>query len=166
MRTPPGSRNSSLRGRKAVSENPELQKYTEADDEDYSDMFDGPVMPVHGAHTVGSLQLTRRSNRSWQEEDEEEADPFAEFDDFELDDLEANLHHNKKAALWSSVEKFVDQLQVGTSMATLKAVCDELVSEPLGEAHQMLTFQLNMFETSPPDMGLERHFVQVHGMLA
>lgn len=43
-RTPPTSRSSSLRGRKEASEsNLELQKYTETDDEDYSDMFDGPL---------------------------------------------------------------------------------------------------------------------------
>jgi hypothetical protein len=113
-----------------VSEsNLELQKYTEADDEDYSDMFDEPVIKIDGGNTIGSLQLTRRSNRSWQEDEEEEQDPFAEFDDdFDLDDLEANLHHNKKAALWAAVEKVVDQMQVGTSMTTLRGVCDELVS--------------------------------------
>jgi len=93
-------------------------------------MFDGPGIQADGGNTIGSLQLTRRSNRSWQEDEEpDEQDPFAEFDDdFDLDDLEANLHHNKKAALWAAVEKIVDQMQVGTSMSTLRAVCDELVS--------------------------------------
>lgn len=161
-RTPPGSRNSSLRGRKAASEsNPELQKYTEADDEDYSDVFDGPATHVDGANTVGSLQLTRRSNRSWKEEEEEDVDPFAEFDDeFDLDDLEANLHHNKKAALWEEVERLVDQMQANSQ--ALCDVCDQLVSEPSDE----LTLKLRMFENTPADMGIERHFVQIHGMLA
>jgi hypothetical protein len=120
--TPPGSRNSSLRGRKATSEsNPELQKYTEADDEDFSDMFDGPA--ADGVVALPSLQLTRRSNSSWQEEDDEEQDPFAEFDDFDVDDA-ANLLQNKKAALWAAVERIVSQMQVSP---TLPELCEELV---------------------------------------
>ncbi|KAL1412966.1 Protein kinase of the Mitotic Exit Network [Vanrija albida] len=155
-RTPPTSRSSSLRGRKEASEsNLELQKYSETDDEDYSDMFDGPLdQIVDPTSTMQSLQLTRRSNRSWQDDDDDDdADPFAEIeDDFDTaDDLEANLLRDKRATLCANVTKLVNQLEGGSNdMAALRKVCDEL---------------LGLFE-SAGDMGLETHFVSIHGLLA
>lgn len=114
---------------------------------------------------MGSLQLTRRSNRSWHEEEEEDdVDPFAEFDDdFDTDDLEANLLRDKKATLHATVAKIVDQLEVGTPQATLRSLADELVG---CMALVLSNHQLSLFENTPPDLGLEAHFVTIHGMLA
>ena len=100
-----------------------------------------------------SLQLTRRSNRSWTSEQDEAHDPFAEIDeDFSLgeDDLEAQLLRDKRATMCANVTRIVDQLEPTTASSILKHACDEL---------------LTMFENSP-DMGLDAHFVTSHGMLA
>lgn len=145
--SPPGSRQSSLRGKAAEAANVELQKYTEDDDDDYNDVFDGPAIPQDGT-TLQSLQLTRRSNHSWKEV-EEEQDPFAEFDDdFATSSLEDNLLQTKRAALHASVSDIIARLEIGG--APVREAADEL---------------LNLFETSPDDMGLEHYFVVNHGML-
>lgn len=145
--SPPGSRQSSLRGKAAEAANVELQKYTEDDDDDYNDVFDGPVIHPDGA-ALQSLQLTRRSNHSWKEV-EEEQDPFAEFDDdFATNSLEDNLLQTKRAALHTSVSDIIARLEAGG--APVREAADEL---------------LTLFETSPDDMGLEHYFVVNHGML-
>lgn len=152
QRTPPGSRQNSLPGRigNASESNLELLKYSEADNEDYSDMFDGPVI---GKDTLHALQLTTRSNRSWQEEDEEhDVDIFAELeDDFGADSLEENLRRDKRATMQASVERIIDQLTPSMSSDGLRRLSAELLS---------------LLETASPDMQLERHFVQNRGMLA
>ncbi|BEI80759.1 hypothetical protein CcaverHIS002_0112880 [Cutaneotrichosporon cavernicola] len=151
-KTPPGSRQSSLRGRNASNNHLELLKYTEADDEDYSDMFGGPAANEDGTNTMGSLQLTRRSNRSWVDEDEEGVDPFAELeDDFATDSYEENLRRDRRAAKQASVERLIVRLETSIPAAQLKEVSEELLST---------------LENAPPDMQLERHFVQNRGMLA
>lgn len=145
--SPPGSRQSSLRGKAAGAANVELQKYTEDDDDDYNDVFDGPVIQQDGG-ALQSLQLTRRSNHSWKEV-EEEQDPFAEFDDdFATNSLEDNLLQTKRAALHTSVSDIIARLEAGG--APVRDAADEL---------------LTLFETSPDDMGLEHYFVVNHGML-
>lgn len=140
-KTPPGSRQSSLRGRNASNNHLELLKYTEADDEDYSDMFDGQgtnddgwsfhicLADGAGTNTMGSLQLTRRSNRSWQEDDDEGVDPFAELeDDFATDSYEENLRRDRRAAKQASVERLIARLDVNLQPGPLKEVSEELVS--------------------------------------
>jgi hypothetical protein len=75
------------------------------------------------------LQLTRRSNKSWLGDEEEEHDPFAEIDDdFDGDDLEANVLRDKKATLCASVTRLIGDLNSQTKTSTLTASCDELVS--------------------------------------
>lgn len=146
--SPPGSRQSSLRGKAAEAANVELQKYTEDDDDDYNDIFDGPVIHPNG-NALQSLQLTRRSNHSWKDQVEEEQDPFAEFDDdFATNSLEDNLLQTKRAALHTSVSDIIARLEAGGA-----PVCEA--------ADELLT----LFETSPDDMGLEHYFVVNHGML-
>lgn len=146
--SPPGSRQSSLRGKAAEAANVELQKYTEDDDDDYNDVFDEPVIQQDG-NALQSLQLTRRSNHSWKDVDQEEQDPFAEFDDdFATNSLEDNLLQTKRAALHTSVSDIIARLEAGG--APVKEAADELVA---------------LFETSPDDMGLEHYFVVNHGML-
>ena len=81
-----------------------------------------------------SLQLTRRSNKSWHLGDEEENDahdPFSEIgDDFDgdADDLETNLLRDKWATLCSNISRLVDLLQPSTPAASLIVACDDLVS--------------------------------------
>lgn len=154
QKSPPGSRQSSLRGRTAASEsNLELLKYSEAEDEDYSDMFDGAIISKDGGHALQSLQLTSRSNRSWKEEDDESTvDPFAELeDDFGTNSLEENLRRDKKATVLASIDRIIDQLVPTLHPATLQSLCTEL---------------LGLMETATPDMQVERYFSQSRGVLA
>lgn len=51
MKSPPSSRQNSLRSREPSESQLELQKYTEEEDEDYSDMFEGQ----QGQETIGEL---------------------------------------------------------------------------------------------------------------
>ncbi|WVQ96827.1 hypothetical protein IAU59_003934 [Kwoniella sp. CBS 9459] len=166
-RSPPSSRQNSLRGKGTGVGTPgsatfgendslvemELNKYTEKEEEDYEDIFEGQP-PASGSKSTQSLQLTtRRSNKSWiSDGDEEDLDPFAEIDDdFDTEDLEANLLRDKRATLCANVNKLVDGLVPHASPGNLKDGCDELLS---------------LLENTPPEMGLEAHFVSQHGLLA
>ncbi|WRT67650.1 uncharacterized protein IL334_004622 [Kwoniella shivajii] len=162
VRSPPSSRQNSLRSKGAttpggteISENTvELNKYMEQE-EDYEDIFEG----VHPSQASGSkvqphsLQLTRRSNISWESDElDDDQDPFAEIeDDFVTEDLEAILLRDKRATLCSNVNKLVAGLTPNTPHMVLKQGCDELLS---------------LLENTPREMGLEAHFVAQHGMLA
>ncbi|WVR06241.1 hypothetical protein IAU60_003271 [Kwoniella sp. DSM 27419] len=162
-RSPPSSRQSSLRGKGQSipgggDDNSlveiELNKYSEKEDEDYEDVFHGTdSITVPSLHHTQSLQLTRRSNRSWASEgDEEDLDPFAEIeDDFDAESLEANLLRDKRATLCASVNKLVEGLLPTAASSSLRQACDELLS---------------LLENSPAEMGLEAHFVSQHGLLA
>ncbi|ORY31435.1 hypothetical protein BCR39DRAFT_571401 [Naematelia encephala] len=155
LRSPPTSRQNSLRSKAELTESQRgLQKYTEAENEDYSDMFDIAGDPTTlGTKSTSSLQLTQRSTRPWDESEDEQQDPFAEIDDDfagDDEDLEANLLRDKKATLCANVGKNVDLLAPGGSSEMLVKACDEL---------------LNMFGTAP-EMGLEAHFVSCRGMMA
>lgn len=78
---------------------------------------------------MGSLQLTRRSNRSWGDEEEEEVDPFAELeDDFATDSYEENLRRDRRAAKQASVERLVARLEGHLPPPQLREVSEELVS--------------------------------------
>ncbi len=156
VRSPMGSRQDSLQGRNQllVSQS-ELHKYIEEEEEDYSDVFGGqgeastlgeslflaetrqsdserPRL-IHnlGSNSTQSLQLTRRSNKSWLgDEEDDTSDPFAEIgDDFSggADDLEANLLRDQRATLCGNISRIVDSLQPATPAAALIAGCDELV---------------------------------------
>ncbi|WVF69329.1 hypothetical protein IAT40_004105 [Kwoniella sp. CBS 6097] len=165
-RSPPSSRQNSLRGKGTGAVTPgsvsmgendslvemELNKYTEKEEEDYEDIFEGQP-PTSGSKPVQSLHLTRRSNKSWVSDgDDEDLDPFAEIDDdFDTEDLEANLLRDKRATLCANVNKLVDGLVPHAQPSSLKDGCDELLS---------------LLENTPPEMGLGAHFVSQHGLLA
>ena len=147
-KSPPGSRQNSLRGQTQLTESQkELQKYTEKDDENYEDMFD--EKPDHGSLSQSifqccprlknraaslsrqSLQLMKRSNKSWTSDREDTHDPFAEIDDdFSLgeDDMEAQLLRDKRATLCGNVNRIVDLFEPSTPHTSLREACDELVS--------------------------------------
>jgi hypothetical protein len=124
-----------------------------------------------GSKDSQSLQLTKRSNRSWREadvDDEDVLDPFAEIDDDfsgDADDLEANLLRDKRATLCASVADIIEVLQPGRGQEELKNACDELVSFECDEHVKLMNVQLGLFDSSR-DLGLENHFVTSQGMLA
>lgn len=126
----------------------EFHKYTEADDEDYEDVFGKP----NGTTSEQSaLKLnTRLSNRSWLGDDNsDEEDPFAEIDEgFAEDDLETNLQRDKYARLCSQVNGLVDELTPSAADFQLRDACDQL---------------LNIM-TENADMQMQ--LVSSHGMLA
>lgn len=119
--------------------------------------------------SASTLQLTKRSNKSWRSAGEEELDPFAGLDDeFDMsEDLEANLLRDKKATLCTAVGALVETIQGNRDLGP---ACEELVScsfEPLKRLvrSRKLIWQVGLFQQAP-DLGLEKHFVSIHGMLA
>lgn len=78
-----------------------------------------------------SLQLTKRSNKSWLgDEDGDELDPFAEIeDDFDTEDLETNVLRDKRATMCTEINKLIDDLVPKSNSTVLKAACDGLVSD-------------------------------------
>ncbi len=137
-----------------------------------TELFAHKLMGIPGAQSTKSLQLTRRSSKSWLGDDEGDSyDPFVDIgDDFsgDADDLQANLIRDKRATLFANINRIIDLLQPSTPSAILIAACDELVG--LTEERLILPLtrgceQLGMLE-STSDMGLDSHFVTSHGMLA
>nr|ODO01011.1 STE/STE11/CDC15 protein kinase [Cryptococcus depauperatus CBS 7855] len=154
LRSPPSSRQNSLRGKGKVEVGVEeqMRKYTEDDEEDYEDVF-GTEQPLASSVNIlpSSLQLTQRSSSSFPDSDSE-MDPFAEIDDnFDAEDLEANLLRDKRATLGANISRLIEGLSPHTSAVELRAICDEL---------------LGLLENTTPEMGLESHFVSQHGMMA
>uniref|UniRef100_A0A8H7XP33 non-specific serine/threonine protein kinase n=1 Tax=Psilocybe cubensis TaxID=181762 RepID=A0A8H7XP33_PSICU len=128
----------------------EFGKYTEDDDdEDYEDVFGKP-----GANSIGqpmqTLQLnTRLQDKSWNSDDWNEEDPFAEIDEgFSEEDLEAKLQRDKYARLCNTVNQLIDELTPSAPDSQLRDACDQLLNI--------------MMET--PEMQVQ--LVSSHGMLA
>lgn len=74
---------------------------------------------------------TRRSDRSWQDEDEDDSlDPFAEMEDtFEQNDVGTNLMRDKQAMLSSTVNDAIEQLHPDATNEVLAAAGEDLVGE-------------------------------------
>lgn len=131
--SPPGSRSNSLKigDDKWKETRQTLGKYSEANEEDYSDVF-GKVTSDANDPTEGqTLQLnTRLSNRSWLGDGEsDQDDPFAEIDeDFEEEaDLEANVARDKHARMCALIVELVEDLQPRTSQDELIETCEQLI---------------------------------------
>ncbi|GJJ15641.1 hypothetical protein Clacol_009919 [Clathrus columnatus] len=151
MHTMSHSRASSLSGsigrsdaRRALSGSSDLERYTEAEDEDYEDVF---AKPNGSGKEIGftqrvdndvllvleqpeTLQLTTRlSNKSWLgDEMSDEEDPFAEIDEgFAEDDLETNLVRDKHARLCATVNRLVEELVPSSPDYALRDACDQLL---------------------------------------
>jgi hypothetical protein len=144
-RSAPGTRANSVRSRTETSDSiPELNKYTEDEEEDYSDILDKPsnigksflLVFIDADNSGGKLskglQLTKRSyTPSFDDDDTAEMDPFAEIDDsFDVEDFETKLLRDKKATQCAHIDKLVDQLVPSAPSAALQTTCDELVSYP------------------------------------
>jgi len=140
-RSAPGSKANSVRSRTETSDSlPELHKYTEDAEEDYSDILDKPsnmgksITSAETDSTGGKqfkgLQLTKRSyTPSFDDDEATEMDPFAEIDDsFDVEDFETKLLRDKKATQCAHVDKLVDGLVPSAPSAALQTTCDELVS--------------------------------------
>ncbi|KAG8995688.1 hypothetical protein FRB94_008863 [Tulasnella sp. JGI-2019a] len=119
----------------------ELGRYTEAEEEDYDDIFAKPS----GQNTDSSmqtLQLHTRSNKSWLGDgDSDEEDPFAEIDEgFADNDLETNLVRDKFARLCSTVNTFIEGLEPTAPDYALREACDGLLAilEDAPEMHHQL----------------------------
>nr|KIR86181.1 STE/STE11/CDC15 protein kinase [Cryptococcus tetragattii IND107] len=193
-RSSPSFRSKSLRSKARIGEEVEeqIKKYTEDEDEDYDDIFGGAnkacsslqvpfklsLLPPHSLSSSstlrdvagggggrgagaegGSISFSDRQfnypNFDYPDSDEEDmSDPFAEIED-EFDtaeDLEKKLMRDKKVMMQGKVGKLVDELMIGGAAAGgLRMVCDDL---------------LDILGNSPPEMGLEAHFVAQHGLIA
>ncbi|KAE8540292.1 hypothetical protein D1P53_003236 [Cryptococcus gattii VGV] len=187
--SPPSFRSKSLRSKARIGEEVEeqIKKYTEDEDEDYDDIFGGAnkacsslqvplklsLLPPHplsssstlrggagggggrGAGAEGeSISFSEPQfnypNFDYPDSDEEDmSDPFAEIED-EFDtaeDLEKKLMRDKKVMMQGKVSKLVDELMIGGAA---------------GGGLRML----DILGNSPPEMGLEAHFVTQHGLIA
>ncbi|GAA5892422.1 hypothetical protein JCM5296_003594 [Sporobolomyces johnsonii] len=140
-----------------------IDKYSEADVDDYSDVF-GRTISEGTQSRLESLQLnTRLSNKSWLgDEDSDEEDPFAFVDadplsasaeaDAEVyDDLETNLARDQAARQCALVSELIDVLAGGRG-----AGVDDWETR---EAALQLTGLLEESEDA------KTHFVKSHGML-
>jgi hypothetical protein len=140
-RSAPGSKANSVRSRTETSDSlPELHKYTEDAEEDYSDILDKPMgksidlnwtsAKLSGGKQFKGLQLTKRSyTPSFDDDEATEMDPFAEIDDsFDVEDFETKLLRDKKATQCAHIDKLVDLLVPSAPSAALQTTCDELVS--------------------------------------
>jgi len=145
-RSAPGTRANSVRSRTETSDSlPELNKYTEDAEEDYSDILDKPsnigavsFLCMYDANNTGGklskgLQLTKRSyTPSFDDDDAAEMDPFAEIDDsFDVEDFETKLLRDKKATQCAHIDKLIDQLVPSAPSAALQTTCDELVGRQI-----------------------------------
>lgn len=193
--SPPSFRSKSLRSKARIGEEVEeqIKKYTEDEDEDYDDIFGGSnkacsllqvplklsLLPPHSLSSSstlrggaggggggrgagaegGSISISDPQfsypNFDYPDSDEEDmSDPFAEIED-EFDtaeDLEKKLMRDKKVMMQGKVSKLVDELMIGGAAGGgLRMVCDDL---------------LDILGNSPPEMGLEAHFVAQHGLIA
>ncbi|KAL5482758.1 CDC15_2 [Sanghuangporus weigelae] len=128
----------------------EFDKYAEEPNEDYDDLFgksSGPVLE----QVAQSLKLnTRLSDKSWLGDDDlDEEDPFAEIEEeYNEDDLEANLQRDKLARLTSLVGQMIDELTPSAPDFQLRDACDQLIGILL----------------EVPEM--QGQLVSAHGMLA
>ncbi|KAK0564035.1 Protein kinase of the Mitotic Exit Network [Tilletia horrida] len=100
-----------------------LGRFSEFDDDDYSDLA------AASANSNGALQLTTQlSASSSPSEESEEFDPFAEIDEGlnEEADLEANVARDKHARMCTHIVQLVESLVPEASEETLVANCEEL----------------------------------------
>ncbi|KAF8949355.1 hypothetical protein BGZ47_005578 [Haplosporangium gracile] len=110
-----------------------IQNYREEEDEDFSDLFDGPESPGNLYQDEGLTLQSRLSNHSWFGNDagSDEEDPFAEVDEgFDEIDMEANIAREKYARICANIaEQFrlLENQKNQRSEKQLEVVCDRLM---------------------------------------
>ncbi|KAI5479767.1 STE/STE11/cdc15 protein kinase [Pseudohyphozyma bogoriensis] len=118
-----------------------IERFSEEDEEDYSDVFGSlKAVGVGLASDAGSLG----------DEESDEEDPFAEVeeDGFDESDLESNLARDKFARLCAFVSELIDSISSESDEYALREASLELIT---------------ILEDSPE---IKSHFVKSHGMLA
>ncbi|KAF9152571.1 hypothetical protein BG015_005058 [Linnemannia schmuckeri] len=110
-----------------------IQNYREEEDEDFSDLFEGPESPGNLYQDEGLTLQSRLSNHSWFGNDagSDEEDPFAEVDEgFDEIDMEANIAREKYARICANIaEQFrlLENQKNQRSEKQLEVVCDRLM---------------------------------------
>lgn len=115
----------------------EIQRYAENEgDEDFSDIFDRVDKTTDTLHndaqsnsSGGTLMLSSKlSNSSWLSENDDEDDPFAQFDEpFDELDLEANVARDKYARVCTQVEGLVGSLKITQADDLLADISEQLL---------------------------------------
>ena len=115
----------------------EIQRYAESErDEDFSDIFDRADKVTDALHvdesshsSGGTLMLSSKlSNSSWLSDNDDEDDPFAQFDEpFDELDLEANVARDKYARVCTQVEGLVESLKTTQADDLLAEISEQLL---------------------------------------
>ncbi|KFH45027.1 Cytokinesis protein-like protein [Hapsidospora chrysogenum ATCC 11550] len=112
----------------------EIQKFAEADDEDFSDVF-GPASSILekeeselGSEDGGLMLMSKVSSNSWLGDDEDEDDPFAAMDQgWDEMDLDANIARDRQARLAERVETLVGGLKTTEGEDKLSELSEDLL---------------------------------------
>ncbi|KAG0310153.1 hypothetical protein BGZ97_012753 [Linnemannia gamsii] len=110
-----------------------IHNYREEEDEDFSDLFEGPESQGDLYQDEGLTLQSRLSNHSWFGNDagSDEEDPFAEVDEgFDEIDMEANIARDKYARICANIaEQFrlLENQKNQRSEKQLEVVCDRLM---------------------------------------
>lgn len=112
----------------------EIQRFAEADDEDFTDVFGPEGSAASKAESEkhsedgGLMLMSKVSSNSWLGDDEDEDDPFAQMDQgWDEMDLEANIARDRHARLAEKVEDLVGSLKSEEGEAILAEVSEDLV---------------------------------------
>ncbi|PHH65589.1 hypothetical protein CDD81_2024 [Ophiocordyceps australis] len=113
----------------------EIQRYAEADDEDFSDVFGASDVAgeqeesERGSEDGALMLMSRASSNSWLGDEEDEYDPFASMDPGWAEmDLEANIARDRQARLAEKVENLVGSLKTTESEDRLSVASGELLA--------------------------------------
>ncbi|KAG0053475.1 hypothetical protein BGZ83_001019 [Gryganskiella cystojenkinii] len=109
----------------------EFENYREAEDDDFSDLFEDAESQGAMYQDEGLTLQTRLSNHSWFGNDagSDEEDPFAEVDEgFDEIDLEANIAREKYARTCANIAEQFKLLEKQRSEKQMEEVCDRLTT--------------------------------------
>ena len=113
----------------------EIQRYAEDEhDEDFSELL-GKANSIFaradsekGSEGDTLMLSSKLSNNSWLGDDDDEDDPFAQFEEgFDEMDLEANVARDKYARLCTQVEGLVSSLKTSQADDTLADISEQLL---------------------------------------
>ncbi|KAF9291878.1 hypothetical protein BGZ88_006675 [Linnemannia elongata] len=110
-----------------------IHNYREEEEEDFSDLFEGPESQGDAYQDEGLTLQSRLSNHSWFGNDagSDEEDPFAEVDEsFDEIDMEANIAREKYTRICANIaEQFrlLENQKNKRSEKELEIICDRLM---------------------------------------
>lgn len=112
-----------------------LQQYSD-DLEDYSDIIGNlPQTPALSSRSNSA----RYSEKSWMQDDDVEEDPFAEIEEFEKENLTANVLREQKARAVLQMEQLVKDFQIHSTQETELLKCSTNILELLSDHHDLKT---------------------------